>query len=122
MVIRTIHSIPRTHNSVALMLTIQVMVIVGGTLLHVAFLKLWSVGYAEYPDGEIWKAKLESVSSWGWYAVFIPLIWYMIAIWFLEQSEDKRFSVEFIAATAVGTVIIAALYFGMVFGAANGRL
>ena len=120
MVIRTLHSIPRTHNSVALMLAVQVLVIVGGTLLIAAFRKFWSIGSKIGPDIESWLAKYEFTSSWGWFAVFVPLIWYGIALWELDQSEDKQFSLGFVAATAVATLIIAALYFGFVVEAVNG--
>ena len=120
MVVRTIHSIPRTHNSVALMLAVQVLVIVGGTLLIVAFRKFWSIGPDVGPDISQWLSKYEFMSAWGWIAILIPLAWYGVALWRLDQCEDRQFSVGFVATTAIATLVLAALYFGTVFEVVNG--
>ena len=79
--------IPRSHNSISIILLVQFFVIIAGTLLTTGMLKLHG-----YPDADdfIWNPVSEFIRNWGWLALFLPIacLFLVCRSGFLGESRD----------------------------------
>ena len=98
----------RVYNAFSLILLLQFLTIVAGTLLTSAALKIHG-----YPDSEImiWNPVSVFIRNWGWVAIIIPAILYLLLYQQAssrgETLEDKPYVILAVLATFLNVLFYA---------------
>ena len=99
--------IPRTHNSISIIILVQFFVIIAGTLLTTGILKLHG-----YPDADdfIWNPVSVFIRNWGWLALFMPIAWLFLAYRTGFSGESRDLSLGSIAILIFATLALLLFY------------
>jgi hypothetical protein len=99
--------IPRSHNPTGIILAVQFVVIIVGTLVTTGMLKIH--GYPEAED-MIWNRYAVFIRSWGWIALFLPGSWYTAFLYTSRNRGDFELSNGHLVTLILLTIALLVFY------------
>ena len=98
----------RIYNAFSLILLLQFLAIVGGTLLTSAMLKVNG-----YPELEIimeWNPISVFIRNWGWIAIVIPVVLYFSLYRYADMRGDSLEDRQYVILAVLMTFLIILFY------------
>jgi hypothetical protein len=106
-IVRVNTMIPRSHNPASIILAVQFLAIIVGTLVTTGMLKVHG-----YPDAEnmIWSPTAVFIRNWGWVALIFPVLWYAVFLYSTRNREDCELSIIQLLGLIILTIGILVFY------------
>ena len=99
--------IPRSHNPASIILAVQFVAIIVGTLVTTGMLKMH--GYPETED-MIWNPAAVFIRSWGWLTLFLPPLWYVLFLYTSRKRGDYELSIGHLWTLILLTIGLVVFY------------